>query len=74
MKDRTTTPQLTPIKNGWAAVGYGWAVVAPSRDEALNRYWEAERKHQELRERDATAPSPTAQPLPSAQSPTAAQD
>jgi hypothetical protein len=73
MKHRTTGPQLTPIKNGWAALGHGWAVVAPSRDEALDRYREAERKHQELRERDATAASPSASAPPSSQSPNGAQ-
>jgi hypothetical protein len=54
MNVRANTPHLTPIKNGWAAVGHGWAVFAPSRDEALNRYEQAERKHDEIREREAT--------------------
>ena len=65
MNQRSITPHLTPIKNGWAAVGHGWAVVAASRDEALRRYQQAEAKHAELRERDAipsVAPIAPAQP------------
>jgi hypothetical protein len=71
MTNRSTTPHLTPIKNGWAAVGHGWAVFADSRAEALDRYQEAEQKHAELR---ARADSPIAQQPPSAQSLTAARD
>lgn len=68
MTDRTTIPHLTPIKNGWAAVGHGWAVFAASRAEALDRYQEAERKHDELRARGDSANAPE---QPSAQSLTA---
>lgn len=73
MNDRSTSPLVTKIKNGWAAVGHGWAVFGPSRDEALERYAEAERKHQELRERDATASGASASVQLASQSPNAAQ-
>jgi hypothetical protein len=65
MNEPASAPHLTPIKNGWAAVGHGWAVFAPSRAEALDRYQEAERKHQELREREAVTSAPTEQQQPS---------
>ena len=68
MNERITAPHLTPIKNGWAAVGHGWAVFGRSRDEALDRYQEAERKHDELRARGDSANTPKE---PSAQSLTA---
>jgi hypothetical protein len=45
-------PRFVPVKAGWAAVGDGWAVIAASRSEALERYREAESKHEELRIRD----------------------
>jgi hypothetical protein len=72
MQDRASTPHITRIKNGWAAVGHGWAVFGASREEALGRYAEAETKHAELRQRttqDANAAAPLA-----AQSRSAAQD
>ncbi len=41
-------PTLIPIKSGWAARGDGWAVHAPSREEATRKYEEAERRHKEI--------------------------
>lgn len=41
-------PLLTPIKNGWAARGDGWAVHAPTRGEAIQKFREAEAKHEEI--------------------------
>jgi hypothetical protein len=40
--------RLEPVKGGWAALGDGWAVFAPTEDEAAQRFAEAERKHQEI--------------------------
>ena len=39
---------LEEIKNGWAAHGDGWAVHAPTRDEAILRFAEAERRHERI--------------------------
>lgn len=48
--------RLEQVKGGWAALGEGWAVFAPTQDEAAERFAEAERKHREIDER-ASAPS-----------------
>ena len=42
------TPKLEPIKNGWAARGDGWAVHAPTQEEAITRFREAEQRHREI--------------------------
>lgn len=47
------SPDLTPIKGGWAAVGQGWAVFGSTRDEALARFEEAEARHETMRQREA---------------------
>jgi len=39
---------LTPIKNGWAAHGDGWAVHAPTPEEAIQKFLEAEQRHREI--------------------------
>jgi hypothetical protein len=39
---------ITPIKNGWAAFGDGWAVHGATQQEALARYWERVAKYQEI--------------------------
>ena len=44
-------PQLTKIKAGWAASGDGWAVHAPTREEALRAYEEAKKRHAEIMRR-----------------------
>ena len=41
-------PVLTPIKNGWAARGNGWAVHATTREEAIRKFREAEERHREI--------------------------
>lgn len=41
-------PSLTPIKDGWAAHGPGWAVHGRTREEAIEKFREAERRHQEI--------------------------
>jgi len=46
-----TEPILVLIKNGWAARGDGWAVHAPSQEEATRKFREAERRHQEIEAR-----------------------
>lgn len=43
-------PMLYEIKGGWAARGLGWAVHAPSREEVLRKFEEAEREHDRIRE------------------------
>jgi len=58
-------PQLVEIKDGWAALGEGWAVFGKTPDDALERYAAADEKHAELRartieSRDATPDEPVA--------------
>jgi hypothetical protein len=45
---RANEPLLTPIKSGWAAHGDGWAVHGRTREEAIEKFREAERRHQEI--------------------------
>lgn len=46
-----TEPVLTPIKNGWAASGEGWAVHGRTKEEAIQKYYEAEAQHREIDQR-----------------------
>jgi hypothetical protein len=46
-----TEPILTPIKNGWAARGKGWAVHGRTKEEATQKYYEAEARHREIDQR-----------------------
>jgi hypothetical protein len=48
---RRTEPILSEIKNGWAALGHGWAVHGRTKEEALQKYYEAEAKHREINQR-----------------------
>ena len=41
-------PRLTEIKGGWAAYGDGWAVHAPTREEAIKQFREAELRHERI--------------------------
>ena len=41
-------PRLTQIVNGWAAQGRGWAVHGATKEEAILRFQEAEKKHEEV--------------------------
>jgi len=50
-KHENKEPTLMPIKNGWAAHGDGWAVHGHTREEALQKFREAECRHQEIDER-----------------------
>lgn len=43
-----TEPRMMKTRAGWLAVGDGWAVPGPTRDEALQRYRDAERRHDEI--------------------------
>jgi hypothetical protein len=45
---------LERVREGWAAIGEGWAVFAPTEDEAKERFAEAERKHREIDAREAS--------------------
>lgn len=44
-------PRLVEIKDGWAALGEGWAVFGKTPDDARQRYVAADEKHAELRAR-----------------------
>jgi hypothetical protein len=62
-------PRIVPIKNGFAAVGDGWAVFGPTEKVAQERYEAAERQHEVIRSRVVpNEPKP-----PASQSLTAAQ-
>ena len=53
-----TEPALQPIKNGWSAVGNGWAVHGASPDEARRKFDEALKRHAMIEGRpDATKTS-----------------
>ena len=53
-----TEPVLQPIKNGWSAVGNGWAVHGASPDEARRKFDERLKRHEMIKERtDATKTS-----------------
>ncbi len=41
-------PKLAPIKNGWAALGDGWAVHGHTPEEAIQKFHEAEQLHREI--------------------------
>jgi hypothetical protein len=41
-------PVLCPIKSGWAARGNGWAVHAPTQEEALEKFRETEALRREI--------------------------
>ncbi len=39
---------LKPIKNGWAALGTGWAVHGETEEEAVRLFHEAIERHKEI--------------------------
>ena len=41
-------PVVKPIKNGWAAYGNGWAVHAYTPEGAIQKFRDAECRHQEI--------------------------
>lgn len=49
-------PRLVEIKDGWAALGEGWAVFGETPDDARKRYVAADEKHAELRARTVEPP------------------
>ncbi len=48
MEQQKKGPVLAPIKNGWAALGDGWAVHGRTQEEALENYHKAEERHREI--------------------------
>jgi hypothetical protein len=50
------------VREGWAAIGDGWAVFAPTEEEAKARFAEAERKHEEIDARSPMSPELETQP------------
>ena len=44
-------PKFVQIISGWAAVADRWAVFGDTKEEALNKFREAERKHEEISKR-----------------------
>ena len=42
----TEPRKLSPIKNGWAAFGKGWAVHGRTREEAIRLFQEPGRRHE----------------------------
>jgi len=60
-------PRLVEIKDGWAALGDGWAVFGKTPDDARERYVAADEKHAELRARAVESldhPSADRRPAP----------
>lgn len=49
-----TQPTVVSVRAGWAAVGDGWAVIAPTRKDAMAAFAAAIRKHEELAARPAS--------------------
>ena len=41
-------PVVASIKGGWVAHGDGWAVHAPTREEAVAKFHETQRRNQEI--------------------------
>ena len=44
-------PRLEQIKNGWAALGEGWAVHGSTQEEALELFRQAQRWHTDIEQR-----------------------
>ena len=49
-------PKLVEVKAGWAAVADWWAVIGKTKEEALEKFREAERRHQEIAGRVTDSP------------------
>ena len=41
-------PTFVKVIAGWMALGDGWAVIAPSREEAQRNFYEAIRRHTKI--------------------------
>lgn len=50
-------PIVKPIKAGWAALGESWAVHAPTREEVVELFEQAQNKHEEIMRRRDPVPS-----------------
>lgn len=48
MRREKDSLDLRPIKNGWAALGTGWAVHGKTEEEAVRLYYEAVERHREI--------------------------
>ena len=44
-------PNLVEVRKGWAAVGDYWAVFGDTEEDAIAKFREAERKHEEIAKR-----------------------
>ncbi|QIN77836.1 hypothetical protein GBA65_04095 [Rubrobacter marinus] len=51
MEAEQATLDIRRVKNGWAALGRGWAVHGDTAEEAERKYREAVRKHAEMEAR-----------------------
>jgi len=51
-KDINMEPKLIGIKGGWAAVSKDWAVFGETKDDAINKFRNAEVRHAEIASRD----------------------
>ena len=47
-QQETQEPMLTQTFNGWDAHGDGWAVHGATREEAIENYWKAVQRRQEI--------------------------
>lgn len=52
-------PKIVQIASGWAAVADHWAVFGATKDDAMAKFREAERLHQEIEARPEPKPHPT---------------
>ena len=48
---KTVEARIVQVARGWAAVGQGWAVIAPTRNEAQEKFQAAEENHRLIMER-----------------------
>jgi hypothetical protein len=47
-QQETQEPRLVQIYDGWQAHGDGWAVYGATREDAIENYWKAVKRHQEI--------------------------
>lgn len=50
-------PKLIEVKGGWAAVADWWAVFGATKEEALEKFREAEERHKVIYSREVNAPA-----------------
>ena len=51
-------PILVQIKSGWAARGNGWAVHAPTKEEAISKYKQRKQFYSEILSRPLWCDNP----------------